>query len=466
MADNLNISLQKSIIKLLILEDDFISMVSGDLKTEYFSSIISRKIVKICLDYYESYKEAPKQHFNDELYDTISDLDEEDKEDYITFIESLERLNPNITYVLSRISTFIKQKEFENSAIKFAELTSEGNFDDAESLMYKTLKSGIYERDEPFDYGSDFSLLEKRGEKEKYLMSTGIKALDHLIGGYKRGELICNMGGYKGKKTWSLMFVAKTAIDQGLNVIYFTHEISVDEMDKRFDMMLTKKASESKYINTTVEASIYDEKLKEIFIQPYKAKYVFGDKERNKQIRKDWTESTGGVLKIKKYPMSSCSVEQMENYLDYMEQYHDFIPDVVITDYLEKMDITKYSNESRHQIDEGYKRLKKIADERQVAVFTASQIVTGALNKEKITMTDLAEDRRKAGNVDLLLAVSGSEEGERIGLGRITVVAARSSGSMGEHCTFSHCLPIGQFAISSWFGDNLTRDAFAAFGEE
>jgi len=36
----------------------------------------------------------------------------------------------------------------------------------------------------------------------------------------------------------------------------------------------------------------------------------------------------------------------------------------------------------------------------------------------------------------------------------------------GEHCMFSHCIPLGQFAISSWFGDDITKEAFAAFGEE
>ena len=465
MAENLNTSMQRSILKLLILDDDFIKMVSGDLKIEYFSSSISRRIAKICLDYFENFKEAPKNHFNDELFSLTSNLEEDDKEDYVNFIKSLEVLKPNFDYVLSRISTFVKQREFENSAIKFAELTAEGKFDDAESLMYGTLKSGIYTKNEPFEYGIDHTLLEEQGKKESFLMSTGITAFDHLIGGYKRGELICNMGGYKGKKTWFLLHVAKTAVEQGLNVVYFTHEVSANEIDNRLNMMLSFRSSEDRYVDTIVEAPVFDTQRKEIIIQPYKARWVNANKEIIKQKKEQWL-SKGGRLIVEKYAPLECSVEKMENYIDYLEQYHNFIPDVIITDYLEIMNIEGYGNELRHQINGGYLRLKRIADERQVALFTASQITSSALSKEKISMADLAEDKRKAGNVDMLLAVSGSPEQDRIGIGRVTVVATRSRGGMGEHCMFSHCLPIGQFALSSWFGDDLTRDAFAAFGEE
>jgi len=465
MENNLNAGLQRSILKLLILEDDFVKLVSGDLKIEYFSSVISRKIARICLDYYKMFKEAPKNHFNDELFDNISKMEEEDKKDYIAFVKSLERLNPNTEYVLSRVSTFVKQREFENSAIKFAELTAEGKFEEAEGLMYNTLKAGVYTREEAFAYGIDHSLLAEQGEKDEYLMTTGISALDRLIGGYKRGELICNMGGYKGKKTWFLLHVAKTAVAQGLKVAYFTHEVSKKEIDNRFNMMLSLRASENKYINNIVEAPIYDSIKKEIYIQPFRAKWVNENKELIKVKKKQWIEG-GGDIRVLKYAPKSCSVEQMENSLDYLEQYEGFIPDVVITDYLEIMDIEKYGNELRHQINNGYLYLKRIADDRQVALFTASQITSGALSKERISMADLAEDKRKAGNVDLLLAVSGTPEQDAVGIGRITVVATRSRGGMGEHCMFSHCLALGQFALSSWFGENLTRDAFAAFGED
>ena len=296
-------------------------------------------------------------------------------------------------------------------------------------------------------------------------MSTGIYALDKLIGGYKRGELVCIMGGYKGKKSWSLLHIAKIAVEQGLNAIYISHELSAEELEERLDMMLTHKASEDKYINTIVESPIYDPRDKQIYIQPYKCKHVDENKDLIKKKRKEWASLNGGNFKIKKFPMGKCSVEQMENYLDYLEQYHDFIPDVVITDYLEKMDISKYDKDSRHQIDQGYIKLKGIADERQIVLFTASQVTTEALSKEKIIMQNLAEDKRKAGNVDLLLAVSGTEEQDRAGISRMTVVATRSRGDQGEYCMFSHCIPLGQFAVSSWFGDDLTREAFAAFGE-
>ncbi len=464
MTQNLNLGLQNSILKLLILDTAFIKLVSGDLKTEYFGSIISRKIAQICLDYYAQYKTAPEQHFNDEIHAAIAHLDTEEKQDYVDFIQRLEGITPNFDYVLSRISSFVKQREFEKSAIKFAELTADEDFDGAESLMYQTLKKGIYEKEEAFDYLTNFNNLEKRGQTESYLMTTGITALDKLIGGYKRGEVLCAMGGYKGKKTWFLLYLAKIAVEQGLNVIYFSHEVTVEELEMRLDMMLSKRASLEKYFGTVQEYPIYDPKTKQIQIQPEKIRSIY-----NSNIVKFNRNLLGqgqGQLKFKKYPMGTCSIERMENYIDYLEQFHGFVPDVIITDYVEIMDLSKYGNEIRHQINQGYIKLKGLADERNVFVATVSQVTTGALEKEKITMKDIAEDRRKVGNVDLMLAVSGTNEQDRLGMGRITIIATRSRGDMGQHCMYSHCLPIGQFAISSWLGDDLTRAAFEAFGED
>jgi len=465
MTQNLNVGLQNSILKLLILDPNFIKLVAGDLKTEYFGSIISRKIAQICLDYYAHYKTAPEQHFNDEIHAAISHLDTEEKQDYVDFIQRLEGIAPNFDYVLSRVSSFVKQREFENSAIKFAELTADEDFDDAEALMYQTLKKGMYEKEEAFDYLTDFSNLEKRGEAETYLMKTGIAALDKLVGGYKRGELLCTMGGYKGKKTWFLLHLAKTAVQEhGLNVIYFSHEVSELELEMRLDMMISKRASQEKYFGTVQEYPIYDPKTKQIQIQPEKARSIYNP--NIVKFNRGMFGQNQGQIKFKKYPMGTCSIERMENYIDYLEQFHDFIPDVVITDYVEIMDLSKYGNETRHQINQGYIKLKGLADERNVFVATVSQVTTGALEKEKITMKDIAEDRRKVGNVDLMLAVSGTNEQDKLGMGRVTIIATRSRGDMGQHCMYSHCLPIGQFAISSWLGDDLTRAAFEAFGED
>jgi len=95
--------------------------------------------------------------------------------------------------------------------------------------------------------------------------------------------------------------------------------------------------------------------------------------------------------------MGTCSLQEMESYLNYLEDFHGFTPDLIITDYVEIMDISNLANDSRDRINQAYIRLKGMADERNSIVMTASQVTTAVLQREKITMRDLAEDRRKSG---------------------------------------------------------------------
>jgi hypothetical protein len=99
-----------------------------------------------------------------------------------------------------------------------------------------------------------------------------------------------------------------------------------------------------------------------------------------------------------------------------------------------------------------------MADLRNILVLTASQITTKALNKEKSKMSDLSEDRRKVGNVDLLFGICGTEEQIDAGFGKILIIAGRSIGHQGSSCYFTHCLDVGQFFMESWVGDKYNAD--------
>src|SRR5690606_13634892 len=46
----------------------------------------------------------------------------------------------------------------------------------------------------------------------------------------------------------------------------------------------------------------------------------------------------GGRIIIKKYPMGTCSMSELNRYLNYLERYENFIPDLIINDYADLME--------------------------------------------------------------------------------------------------------------------------------
>jgi len=298
-------------------------------------------------------------------------------------------------------------------------------------------------------------------ESDPILMRTGIKALDRFIGGYRRGQLVCTLGGLKAGKTWWLMHTARAALLQGLKVVHISHEVQLDEMETRYDMMFSGRGS--KNVGQYVKYIRYDHSRDEMVTSRIKIKTVYDPKKvmkaRHAVLR------FGGSLRIKKYPMGQCSPAEIERYLNYLESFESLIPDVLIIDYLDIMDLSSFGSELRHQLNSAYIWAKGIADERNILVLTVSQVTRAALKRRKVTAKDVAEDVRKGANVDLMLAIGRGEEEVDANLAGINIIANRS-GVQDRSCTISLCFDIGQFCLSSWIGKDVDEFALEVFGED
>ena len=127
----------------------------------------------------------------------------------------------------------------------------------------------------------------------------------------------------------------------------------------------------------------------------------------------------------------------------------DFIPDVVINDYVDIMDLTQYSKELRHQINAGYVWSKGLADKRRIVVITASQVNRDGMDRRHVMRKHVGEDIRKLANVDSMFAIGRSPEDVKMGLAGLSVLAARGE-EQDSYCVFAPCFDIGQFCLESW----------------
>ena len=94
--------------------------------------------------------------------------------------------------------------------------------------------------------------------------------------------------------------------------------------------------------------------------------------------------------------------------------------------------------------------MKRIADERNIAVVTASQIKTKYLESSTISEAGApAEDARKLGNVDLGLFFGMSRTQAERNLMQAYVLVNRS-GPQKFGCIVSRNLAVGQLALDCW----------------
>lgn len=437
--------LQDCIVRLAIQSDEFLRIVRPVLPPKLFTSQIPANLFQLCVSYWDTFRKAPGDHFHDEFVRFISQRPESDKKYYIDYVDRIRGFsNPDLSYVLERLNEFIRARRFEEAAVEFAEHTARGDFSQAEQVMYSALKSGIGK----FELGLDY--LHTKGlpgrsdpERSKFLMRTGFKPLDRVIGGYKRGQFIVWMGGYKGKKSWSLMHTAVTALTHGLTVVHISHEMTTEEIETRYDMMIGGLSSDEslkplKLMVWNEDAEAFDETT----ITP---KSVY-DWDRVKKARRVMRRF-GGRLIVKKYPMGLVNMQEVNRYLQHLE-IEGINVDVLINDYADIMAPIDYRKELRHQINETYIYHKRLADERNILVFTATQVPDSAIRKATVTIRDFSEDRRKAGNVDMALALCQTDEQEEDCIATVMIVANRT-GVQGYRFLVGAVPQIGQLALWS-----------------
>jgi len=453
---------QDAFVKLSISDTTFLQAARQCIQLSYFGSQITQDLVQICYDFFDQFKIAPQNHFRDEVVSFLKNKDKEDTELYMLYLDRIKEMDPpNQAYVISRINKFVQAREIEKGAVELARMAKDGQFEESKVLMQKMLRVGITEEETGLRYfqnGHPTYLLARNATER--LIGTGIPSIDSkFTRGLCRTDFVVILGGYKGKKSWACIHLGMMGLLQGRKVLHITHELSKEDTEMRYDMMLGGMTSEriAKLEDVEIETPLDNGDLgpKEWI----ECKTVADFKEVGRTRKK--VGRLGGDLIIQKYNMGTCTMGEIIRYLDYLEAFHGFAPDILINDYVEKMKIG--AGERRDRINEMYLQMKGIADERKLMSVTVSQATREALRNQRLKQDDFAEDIRKLGNADIVYAVSQNEA--MVAQNRMLWwVLANRHGRMDYGAKFSQNLDIGQFLIQSWPYDSPAARSRGAGG--
>lgn len=449
MRDNaVDQRVQDAFVKLSISETTFLQAARQSVKLSYFGSPITRDLVELCYNYYDLIKLAPQNHFRDEVIRFLENKDTEDVELYMLYLDRIKEMDsPNQAYVISRINDFVQAREIEKGAIELARMAKDGRFEESKVLMQQMLRAGIVKEEVGLEYfrnGHPTYLLSKNATEK--LIGTGIPYIDSkFTRGLCRTDFVVVLGGYKGKKSWACIHLGMMGLLNGWKVLHITHELSKEDTEMRYDMMLGGMTSERILKLEDIEIEIPLENG-DLGSKEWVECKTVADFEEVSRTRKK-VGRLGGDLIIQKYDMGTCTMGEIVRYLDYLEAFHGFVPDILINDYVEKMKIG--SGERRDKINEMYLQMKGMGDERKMLTVTVSQATREALRNQRLKQEDFAEDIRKLGNADVVYAISQNDAMAAQNR-MLWWVLANRHGRMDYGAKFSQNLDIGQFLMQSW----------------
>lgn len=300
---------------------------------------------------------------------------------------------------------FTQQKELERAILSAADLIEDGDYGPIRKLIQDATEISLT-KDMGTDYFEDprarlMKLRDSNGQ-----VSTGWPTLDkRLYGGLNKGELNIFAGGSGSGKSLTMQNLAVNWVQQGLNGLYITLELSEELTSMRLDSMITGFSTKDIFKN------LDDVELKV---------RMFAKK--------------AGNLKVKYFPAQS-TVNDFRAYIKELQVKTGLKIDFLMVDYLDLISpVSIKVNPSDQFIKDKYvsEELRNFSKELDILFVTASQLNRSAVDEIEFDHSMIAGGISKINTADNLFGIFTSRSMRERGIYQIQLMKTRSSNGVGQ----------------------------------
>ena len=226
-------------------------------------------------------------------------------------------------------------------------------------------------------------IIRRTFRKDKRYPALMIDPFDQQVRAIARGHLGLVMGPYKRGKSLMLIWIARAYALQGLNVLFITLEDPQDDVEDRFDAVVSEIP------------------VKEIGDDPKELRLRF--RRFRRLIR--------SKLKIYDGTNDGITVRKIEQIYE-AEREQGFRADAIIVDYDEEIVPERNHRQRRMDFDEIYRGLRRLAAKNQLFGWTAAQTQRNTRELKILSGDVLGEDIGKAKKVACALALGRGDWGD------------------------------------------------------
>lgn len=322
-----------------------------------------------------------------------------------TELEAAVLPRQNYEWLLTEFETFSRHKSLERAILKSADLLEKGEYNPVEKLIKDAIQISLT-KDMGTNYWEDprsrlMKLKDNNGQ-----VSTGWPSIDRkLYGGFKRGELNIWCAGSGGGKS---LFLANLGVNfalAGLNVIYFTFELSEELVGMRIDSMVTGVSTRDVFKN-----------LDDV------------------EMKVKMTGKKAGGVQIKYMP-SGKNCNDLRSYLKEYEVKTGKKPDIILVDYLDlMMPLSVKVSPSDLFVKDKYvsEELRNLAMESHTVVVTAAQLNRAAVEEIEFDHSHISGGLSKIQTADNVIGIFTSRAMKERGRYQIQFMKTRSSSGVGQ----------------------------------
>ena len=322
-----------------------------------------------------------------------------------TVLEPVTLPKENYDWLMDEFERFSRHKALERAILQSADMLEKGEYGPVETLIKQAVQISL-NKDMGTDYWLDPRARLMKLKDNNGQISTGWPSVDKkLYGGFKRGELDIWCAGSGGGKS---LFLANLGVNfalAGLNVIYFTFELSEELVGMRIDSMLTGVASKDIFKN-----------LDDV------------------EMKVKLTGKKAGGVQIKYLP-SGKNCNDLRSYLKEYQVKTGLKPDILLVDYLDlMMPLSVKVSPSDLFVKDKYvsEELRNLAMETQCVVVTAAQLNRSAVEEIEFDHSHISGGLSKIQTADNVIGIFTSRAMRERGRYQIQFMKTRSSSGVGQ----------------------------------
>jgi len=463
---------EKDLMIGLIADTRFCREVMPSVKKDLLQVDQFKVILDWIQDYYKKYDEAPKENIEKIYIAKRQELDQALGDNIEIFLRTLSKKlegmeSFNTDYYSDESIKYLKERNLQVLLSRAQGLIDIGNVDEAEQVFstYRKVARTTSKWINPLSKEFVESVLFK---EEEYLFQFP-GAVGALLGKLKRKQLVAVLAPMKRGKTWWMLEALWLLASNHLKAVLISLEMDEEEIGSRSFKRITGMDYEKEEITIPVFDCLRNQKnrcnlpiresnsdglpLDELDMPPaYSEKYnhtpcsACRDKKDGNFIPGIWyvkrtspkidysnltstlksfEESFGDNIRIISYPMNTANISDVKRDLDLLEYTEGFVPDGIVLDYADILGPEDSRLVGRDSINQTWKMLKNLAQERNSLVITATQSNRGSMDRRRVKPTDTSEDIRKLAHVNLMVSLNQTPREKRRGLMRLGVSVAR-----------------------------------------
>lgn len=395
--ENYEYEVQHLLISYMLHDENAYALSQNIIKPFYFDATL-QNVVKSIIDYADEYNSLPKPEQVKALSKTNIDF------------QPLSGTYDarDLKWYLKTIEGFCRFKALERVIYDAEEMLNRGEGADVEKRVKDAMTISLMS-DLGVSYFDDPATRLQRVNDKSNFVSTGWTSLDRkLNGGFTKGALNVFAGGSGSGKSLFLQNLALNWALMGLNVIYFSLELSEDLVAMRIDSMTSGIGSH--------------EILQKIGL----VSHAVAETQKNK---------APGDLFIKKMSEAGTTANDLRAYVKEYEIQRGYLPDAIIVDYLDLM----YPNNSK--VDPGNlftkdkltsEEMRAMAHDFDCLCATASQLNRQSVEAAEFDHSHIAGGISKINTADNVFGIFTTSQMRDRGVYEIQFLKTRSAASVGQ----------------------------------